>query len=137
MGMYLNCGNEAFPDFVKPDEIILANAILSVSRKTGDKFFIIIDEWDALFREAKNDEALLKSYLQFLRGLFKGGPAMKSVLAGAYMTGILPIKKYGTESALTDFEEYSMTNPDTLSEYVGFTEKEETIPELLDRFGDI
>ncbi|MCD7981093.1 MAG: ATP-binding protein [Clostridiales bacterium] len=115
---------EAFPDFVKPDETILANAILSVSRKTGEKFFIIIDEWDALFREAKNDETLLKSYLQFLRGLFKGGPAMKSALAGAYMTGILPIKKYGTESALTDFEEYSMTNPDMLSEYVGFTEKE-------------
>lgn len=49
---------------------------------------------------------------------------MKSALAGAYMTGILPIKKYGTESALTDFEEYTMTSPDMLSEYVGFTEEE-------------
>ncbi|MCD8132792.1 MAG: ATP-binding protein [Clostridiales bacterium] len=115
---------EAFPDYIKPDETVLANAILNVCRKTNEKFFLIIDEWDALFREAKNHETLQKSYLRFLRGLFKGGPAMKSALAGAYMTGILPIKKYGTESALTDFEEYTMTSPDMLSEYVGFTEKE-------------
>ncbi|MCD7864682.1 MAG: ATP-binding protein [Clostridiales bacterium] len=115
---------EAFPDYVKADETILANAILNVSRRTNEKFFLIIDEWDALFREVKHNDELQKSYLRFLRGLFKGGPSMKSALAGAYMTGILPIKKYGTESALTDFEEYSMTNPDMLSEYVGFTEEE-------------
>ena len=40
------------------------------------------------------------------------------------MTGILPIKKYGTHSALNMFDEFSMTNPRQLSEYVGFTEEE-------------
>lgn len=40
------------------------------------------------------------------------------------MTGILPIKKYGTESALTDFREYTMVSPRRLAEYVGFTEQE-------------
>jgi hypothetical protein len=60
---------------------------------------------DALFREAKNDTELQKEYVQFLRSLFKGSLTDK-MLAGAYMTGILPIKKYGTQSALTDFKEY-------------------------------
>ena len=40
------------------------------------------------------------------------------------MTGILPIKKYGTHSALNMFNEFSMTNPDVLAEFVGFTERE-------------
>lgn len=39
------------------------------------------------------------------------------------MTGILPIKKYGTQSALTDFREYTMLQPKKLAEYVGFTEE--------------
>ncbi|MCC8029679.1 MAG: hypothetical protein LIO75_07795 [Lachnospiraceae bacterium] len=47
------------------------------------------------------------------------------------MTGILPIKKYGTESALTDFHEFTMAAPDTLAPYVGFTEQE-----VADAFGD-
>lgn len=59
-----------------------------------------------------------------LRGLFKGGPATDITIAGAYMTGILPIKKYGTESALTDFREYTMVQPLKLAQYVGFTEAE-------------
>ena len=40
------------------------------------------------------------------------------------MTGILPIKKYGTHSALNMFDEFSMTNPGPLAEFVGFTEEE-------------
>jgi hypothetical protein len=40
------------------------------------------------------------------------------------MTGILPVKKYASESALNMFREYSMTQPWQLAEYVGFTEDE-------------
>jgi hypothetical protein len=40
------------------------------------------------------------------------------------MTGILPIKKYGTQSAMTDFIEYTMTQPEPLEKYMGFTEEE-------------
>lgn len=40
------------------------------------------------------------------------------------MTGILTIKKYGTQSALTDFCEYTMLEPGPLAEYAGFTEGE-------------
>lgn len=48
------------------------------------------------------------------------------------MTGILPIKKYGTHSALNMFSEYSMANPRQLAEYVGFTEEE--VEELCDQY---
>ena len=48
------------------------------------------------------------------------------------MTGILPIKKYGTHSALNMFSEFSMTNPRQLTSYVGFTEDE--VNELSERY---
>ena len=94
-----------------------------IAELTGHRFIIIIDEWDALFREAKDDTDLQKEYLQLLRGLFKSSLTDKMIEA-AYMTGILPIKKYGTQSALTDFREYTMLHPKKLAEYVGFTEDE-------------
>ena len=114
---------EAFPDTIGRSVRSLPVALLQISARTGQKFFIIIDEWDVLFREASADEALQKSYIQLLRALFKG-VQISQFLAGAYMTGILPIKKYGTQSALTDFREFSMLEPGLLAEYVGFTEKE-------------
>lgn len=98
-------------------------ALAKIAEKTGDKFIIIIDEWDALFREAKEDIKLQKEYIQLLRGLFKSHQTDK-MLEAAYMTGILPIKKYGTQSALTDFQEYTMLQPKILAEYTGFTEAE-------------
>ncbi|MCD7921084.1 MAG: ATP-binding protein [Clostridiales bacterium] len=123
---------QGFPSCVKDQERVLADALISVSHVTGNKFIIIIDEWDALFREAKEDDSLQKEYVQLLRGLFKGGTATDETIAAAYMTGILPIKKYGTESALTDFREYSMTRPGRLAEYAGFTETE--VKRLCSRF---
>lgn len=97
--------------------------LAKISEITNQKFIIIIDEWDALFREAKYDIDLQKEYIQLLRGLFKSNQTDKMIEA-AYMTGILPIKKYGTQSALTDFREYTMIQPKKLAEYVGFTAAE-------------
>ncbi len=114
----------AYPDCVSEDETMLADALMDVTEKTGTQFFFIIDEWDALFREAKNDDAVQKEYIQLLRGLFKGGPATDETVAGAYITGILPIKKYGVHSAMTDFREFTMVDPFMLARYVGFTEDE-------------
>ncbi|MCC8066168.1 MAG: ATP-binding protein [Clostridiales bacterium] len=121
----------AYPECIKENEQILADALFCVSHATKKMFIIIIDEWDALFLEAKEDEKLQKEYVQLLRGLFKGGTTTDETIAGAYMTGILPIKKYGTESALTDFQEFTMTNPDELLPYVGFSEAE--VQELCTR----
>jgi len=81
---------------------------------------ILIDEWDCLFREYQQDQEAQKKYLDFLRFWLKD----KEYVALAYMTGILPIKKYGSHSALNMFTEYSMTDPGNLAEYFGFTETE-------------
>ncbi|MCD8110661.1 MAG: ATP-binding protein [Clostridiales bacterium] len=113
-----------FSGYVPENEKSLSRVMTAIASKTDRRFIVIIDEWDALFREAKDDEAIQKEYVQLLRGLFKGGTATDETIAAAYMTGILPIKKYGTESALTDFREFTMAAPDTLAPYVGFTEQE-------------
>ena len=81
------------------------------------QFVIVIDEWDAVFRIRKEDANGQEIYLDFLRDLFKD----RNYLALAYMTGILPIKKYGEHSALNMFDEYSMISPMKLAKYAGFT----------------
>lgn len=112
---------DAYPSVGK--ECSLPVMLAKIAEMTRHKFIVIIDEWDALFREVQGDTDLQKEYLQLLRGLFKSSLTDKMIEA-AYMTGILPIKKYGTQSALTDFREYTMLQPKKLAEYVGFTETE-------------
>jgi len=80
----------------------------------------VIDEWDCIFREYKTDTGAQKRYLDFLRNLLKD----REYVGLTYMTGILPIKKYGTHSALNMFTEFSMADPFELTEYVGFTSDE-------------
>jgi hypothetical protein len=111
----------AYPEAKK--KTTLSEALSSVCEVTGNKFIFIIDEWDALFREVKDDTELQKEYIQLLRGLFKS-PLTDKTIEAAYITGILPIKKYGTQSAMTDFKEYTMLEPRQVSKYVGFTEQE-------------
>lgn len=123
---------DAFPDCIRKDTKSLFKALLQINARTSAKFFVIIDEWDALFREARENTAVQREYLQFLRSLFKSGQTAQ-IISGAYMTGILPIKKYGTQSALTDFIEFTMLEPGPLAEYVGFTEKE--VEELCEKYG--
>ncbi|MCD8082535.1 MAG: AAA family ATPase [Clostridiales bacterium] len=115
---------ETFPDCLNDEEKNLGRALYSVVANGHDKFVFVIDEWDALFREFKYDEQQQKDYILLLRSIFKNKDLTSRTIAAAYMTGILPIKKYGTESALSDFKEYTMTKPGRLAEYVGFTENE-------------
>ena len=112
-----------YPDKVSPGENSLPDAleeIFVLSPKEDRGFIFIIDEWDCIFRVARNDDSAQKNYLEFLRDLFKDRIYVKL----AYMTGILPVKKYGSHSALNNFTEYSMINPGPFAEYMGFTEKE-------------
>ena len=114
---------QEFPEVDASAVFTVEDMIRAVNDATGERFYIIIDEWDMLFREAKDDLCIQKKYIDFLRGLFKDA-RLARCLSGAYMTGILPIKKYGTSSALTDFAEFSMVDPGELAEYVGFTTQE-------------
>lgn len=109
----------AYPG-LKADESFSTTLIQAVAL-TGNKFIVIIDEWDAPIREAPE---IQEQYLEFLRTLFKGSSTTSRIFAAVYMTGILPIKKDGSQSAVSDFKEFSMINPWKFSEYVGFTEKE-------------
>ena len=88
--------------------------------KTGIPFVILIDEWDCVMREHRGNREALDSYLDFLRSWLKD----QDYVALAYMTGILPIKKYGTHSALNMFREYSMIYSAELKKYIGFTTEE-------------
>lgn len=104
------------------------DSLKRIYAKTKKKFIFLIDEWDCVVRERQNDEPLQKQYLDFLQFLLKDQP----YIALAYMTGILPVKKYGQHSALNMFWEYSMTNQKMLEEYTGFTEDE--VKKLCERF---
>lgn len=90
----------------------------------GKPFIFIIDEWDAMIREASNDLAAQDTYLNLLRSWFKNTNFTPKVVAAAYMTGILPIKKDGSQSAISEFDESSMLDTLEFAEFVGFTENE-------------
>ena len=120
--------HEAYPE-VRYDENDFCYSLSRFHQSSGRQFVIVIDEWDCVFRELPQDQDGQKYYLDWLRGLLKDQP----YVAMAYMTGILPVKKYGKHSALNMFDEYSMTAPLQLAPYTGFTEEE--VQDLCEKFG--
>lgn len=102
------------------DQYGLPHVLKQIYACTEEGFIFIIDEWDCVFRLARDRKDVQKEYLDFLRGLFKGHDYVEL----AYMTGILPIKKYGDHSAINIFDEYSMISPKKVGKYFGFTEQE-------------
>ena len=90
----------------------------------GRKFIVIIDEWDAVIRDSSATPKDKKRYLEFLRSLFKSSGTTDKIFAAAYMTGILPVRKDGSQSAISEFREYTMLEPGMYEKYVGFTEDE-------------
>ena len=115
--------SNAYPNVVVREGDELMDYLLRVSIETGEQFVFIIDEWDAICREFSPGTKAMDNYVKWLRRLFKSQDAMR-VFACAYMTGILPIKKYKTESALNNFQEYSMVEPRRMGKFFGFTKDE-------------
>ncbi len=114
--------NEVFPNILTKDEDTIGKAIKTINRKLNEKFIFLIDEWDVIFREEPNSK-LCDDFILLLRSLFKASDVSKCIDL-VYMTGILPIKRYNTESCLNMFKEYNMITPRGLNEYIGFTENE-------------
>ena len=81
----------------------MSEALAVINNKTGNKFIIIIDEWDVLIRDAAADKKVQEEYINFLRGLFKGTEPTKYIQL-AFLTGILPVKKEISQSALNNFK---------------------------------
>ncbi|MBQ9001086.1 MAG: AAA family ATPase, partial [Eggerthellaceae bacterium] len=119
----------AWPDAVPEGTCDLPEALELAFMAKGSGFVFVIDEWDCPMRLAEDDDGAQRRYLDFLRDLFKGAPYVEA----AYMTGILPIRKYGMHSALNVFTEYSMTDPKRLANLTGFNADE--VERLCERFG--
>ena len=90
------------------------------NRLNEDNRFLAV--WDLIYRDYRNDTKLQEDFIELLRGLFKsdGGKACFTL---AYLTGILPIKKYNSQSTLNNFKEYNMLTPEPFETYFGFTEE--------------
>ena len=103
----------------------LNEALSEIHQKLNISFVFIMDEWDLIYRDYQDDKALQKKFIDVLRGLFKAADGL-ACFSLVYLTGILPIKKYNSESALNNFDEYNMLHPDTFTPYFGFTDEEVT-----------
>ena len=120
---------EAYPGSGHLKRKSLNHIMSTIYARENIQFVLVIDEWDAVFREYQEDKDGQKKYLDFLRNWMKD----KDYIALAYITGILPIKKYGKHSALNMFDEYSMIAPMQLAKYTGFIEEE--VRELCKEYG--
>jgi len=114
---------EYYPDALSEDAKSLPEALSQINALTGKKFIVIIDEWDVLIRDKATNTKAQEDYINFLRGMFKGTEPTKYIQL-AYLTGILPIKKEKTQSALNNFDEFTMLSASRLAPYIGFTENE-------------
>ena len=119
---------EAYPSLTVAEGF--SATLVNATEVKGNTFIMIIDEWDAPIRETPE---IQREYLEFLRTLFKSSATASRPFAAVYMTGILPIKKDGSQSAISDFQEYTMLKPAGFAQYAGFTEKE--VADLCRKYG--
>ena len=111
---------ETYPERLEKDKSYsLPEAISSLKKR----FVFIIDEWDFVFRQYPDNKKLQEDFIDLLRALFKDR-SRQSLAELVYMTGILPIARYNTQSALNNFSEYTILNPGMYAKYYGFTEDE-------------
>lgn len=123
---------ENYPTMIDEKVTGLPDAMSLITEKTGNKFVVIIDEWDVLIREESMNQKVQDEYIGFLRKMFKGVEPTKFI-ALAYLTGILPIKKILSESSLNNFDEYTMLDAGALAPYIGFTGEE--VKKLCEKYG--
>ena len=113
------------------EEISLSESLSRIKNIVGQKFIIIIDEWDVLIRDEAANKKVQEKYINFLRAMFKGTEPTKYIQL-AYLTGILPIKKEKTQSALNNFDEFTMLDAGVMAPYIGFTEDE--VKDLCEKY---
>lgn len=122
---------EYYPGVLKEKTESLPEVLSRINGATGKKFIVIIDEWDVLIRDKDVNKRVQEEYINFLRAMFKGTEPTKYIQL-AYLTGILPIKKEKTQSALNNFDEFTMLDAGVMAPYIGFTEAE--VKDLCERY---
>ncbi len=110
-------------NFDMEDGTFLTQALIKINSQLNESFIFLIDEWDVILREQDTNTKLCDEYIMFLRSLFKSSD-VSACIDLVYMTGILPIRRYSTQSTLNMFKEYNMLDSSDLVSYVGFTEDE-------------
>ena len=100
----------------RKDGIPISDALTA----TKDSFMFILDEWDSIFYKNILTEADKIAYLEFIKSLLKD----RAYVELAYMTGVLPIAKYGSASTINMFREFHFLKNRTYEEFFGFTETE-------------
>ena len=123
---------EYYPHILPEKIRSLPESLSRINAATGTKFIVIIDEWDVPIRDEASDVRTQEEYINFLRAMFKGTEPTKYIQL-AYLTGILPVKKEKTQSALNNFKDYSMLHAGPIAPYVGFTEAE--VQKLCEEYG--
>ena len=101
----------------------ISKAIIRINSKLNERFIFLIDEWDVIYREQEYNTKLCDEYTELLRNLFKSSN-VSSCIDLVYMTGILPIRRYSTQSTLNMFTEYDMLDSFPIESYVGLIETE-------------
>ncbi len=123
--------NLKFPNVLDNSDDTIRKAILKINSCLNERFIFLIDEWDVILREQEDKTKLCDEYIMFLRSLFKSSD-VSSCIDLVYMTGILPIRRYSTQSTLNMFKEYNMLRSRGLESYIGFTEDE--VKDLCTRY---
>ena len=108
---------EEFPNAKINDNDALGKIFEDIYTQTGENFIFILDEWDYIFNNNLFEHKDREEFLEFLKKLLKDKPYVEL----AYMTGVLPIAKYSSGSALNMFKEYNMLNDKKYDKYFGFT----------------
>ncbi len=121
IGRYINLLSEdlkaCYPDLKLKESLSMPDIFTQVCQKYNQSFIFIIDEWDYIFNNNLFSKEDRENFLQFLKDLLKDRPYVEL----AYMTGVLPIAKYSSGSALNMFKEYNMLNDSKYDKYFGFT----------------
>ena len=122
---------KAYPDVLTDSQDTLRKCFNELNSKLNERFIFLIDEWDVIYREQEYNNKLCDEYTEFLRNLFKSSD-VSSCIDLVYMTGILPIRRYSTQSTLNMFTEYNMLDSFPIESYIGFTEDE--VIELCNKY---
>ena len=111
---------ESFPNAIINETDSLGKIFDDIYIQTNESFIFILDEWDYIFNNNLFEQADRENFLEFLKKLLKDKPYVDL----AYMTGVLPIAKYSSGSALNMFIEFNMMNDYQFDDCFGFTQHE-------------
>lgn len=107
---------QEYPNLARGAEKAIWDNLQMIFEETGQKFILVMDEWDAVFHKSFIREEDKEKYIEFIRNLLKDQVYVEL----AYMTGVLPIAKYSSGSELNMFLEYDMVTKKKFSEYFGY-----------------